>query len=159
VTDDGYELRADDGSTAHVHDRHRGAVLRLRVSPPSDGRRPTAAGGSAGTTPWDGRAGKRAVRRHDPQHERTVTVLDGAAERGLTTVERTGPACDHEEAYWDIQQLRAGDESPTILTICTQCGTTDREESGSGASIEKEHRLHDLTQVAFSGYGPLESPE
>ena len=62
------------------------------------------------------------------QREQSTPVLAGGGDRGLPTTDTECPNCGHDEAYWDIQQLRAADESPTILYICTECGQTTRED-------------------------------
>lgn len=62
---------------------------------------------------------------HD-QRAQTPTVLTGGEDRGLPVTDSECPGCGHGEAYWDIQQLRAADEAPTILSICTACGQTTR---------------------------------
>lgn len=37
------------------------------------------------------------------------------------------PKCEHNEAYWWMQQTRAGDEPPTRFFKCTKCGHVWRE--------------------------------
>jgi DNA-directed RNA polymerase subunit M len=39
------------------------------------------------------------------------------------------PKCDHNEAYWYMQQTRGGDEPPTRFYCCTKCGHKWREYS------------------------------
>lgn len=62
------------------------------------------------------------------QLARSVAVVGDGQDRGLPTTDARCEACGHERAYWDIQQLRAGDESPTLLYICTACEHTWRED-------------------------------
>jgi DNA-directed RNA polymerase subunit M len=64
---------------------------------------------------------------HD-QREQQTPVLTGGEDRGLPVTDTECPSCGHDEAYWDIQQLRAADEAPTILYICTECGQTTRKD-------------------------------
>nr|WP_231753832.1 RPA12/RPB9/RPC11 RNA polymerase family protein [Natronomonas sp. CBA1123] len=56
------------------------------------------------------------------QQERTLTIRGDDTERGLPTTDVPCPDCNHDEAYWDIKQLRSSDEAPTELYICTDCG-------------------------------------
>ncbi len=37
------------------------------------------------------------------------------------------PKCEHREAYWWMQQTRAGDEAPTRFFKCCECGHVWRE--------------------------------
>lgn len=37
------------------------------------------------------------------------------------------PKCEHNEAYWWMQQTRAGDEPPTRFFKCVKCGHVWRE--------------------------------
>jgi len=37
------------------------------------------------------------------------------------------PQCEHNEAYWYMQQTRAADEPPTRFYSCTKCGHKWRE--------------------------------
>lgn len=39
------------------------------------------------------------------------------------------PKCEHGEAYWWMQQTRAGDEAPTRFYRCVKCKHTWREYS------------------------------
>jgi DNA-directed RNA polymerase subunit M len=37
------------------------------------------------------------------------------------TTEEHCPECGHDEAYWQLEQLRAADESGTRFFTCTDC--------------------------------------
>lgn len=63
-----------------------------------------------------------------PQQPRTLTIRSSDTERGLPTTDAPCPECDHDEAYWDIKQLRSSDEAPTELYICTACAHTWRRD-------------------------------
>jgi len=39
------------------------------------------------------------------------------------------PKCEHNEAYWWMQQTRAADEPPTIFYRCCKCGYSWRSYS------------------------------
>ena len=61
------------------------------------------------------------------QIEQSPTILEGGIDRGLPTSNERCPDCGHDRAYWDLKQLRAADESATLLFICTACEHTWRD--------------------------------
>jgi len=61
------------------------------------------------------------------QIEQSPTILEGGIDRGLPTSSERCPDCGHDQAYWDLKQLRAADESATLLFICTACEHTWRD--------------------------------
>ena len=64
--------------------------------------------------------------KKDPMKE--VVIID--KEQELETLPKTKvhcPKCDHNEAYWWVQQTRSGDEAPTRFLQCTKCNYTWRE--------------------------------
>ncbi len=47
----------------------------------------------------------------------------------LPKIKTQCPKCEHDEAYWWMQQTRASDEAPTRFYKCVKCKHTWREYS------------------------------
>ncbi len=48
-------------------------------------------------------------------------------EEALPKTKTTCPKCNHNQAYWWIQQTRSGDEPPTLFLRCVECKHSWRE--------------------------------
>jgi DNA-directed RNA polymerase subunit M len=48
---------------------------------------------------------------------------------GLPVTKAMCPECENSEAFWWLQQTRAGDEAPTLFLRCTKCNHSWREYS------------------------------
>ncbi len=55
-----------------------------------------------------------------------VVIVDKKTSTLPTTKVKCGK-CGNDEAYWWLQQMRSGDEPPTIFFRCTKCGHTWRQ--------------------------------
>ncbi|WP_324665849.1 transcription factor S [Haloarcula sediminis] len=58
----------------------------------------------------------------EDQREREISVVGSEMEFDpRPTTEEHCPECGHNEAYWQLEQLRAADESGTRFFTCTSC--------------------------------------
>ena len=58
--------------------------------------------------------------KEEMKNERTIAII----EKDVTTLPKTEmecPKCGHAEAYFWLQQMRAGDEAETQFFECTNC--------------------------------------
>jgi len=59
--------------------------------------------------------------------EQIVVVERKQQFEALPKTQARCPKCEHEEAFWWMQQTRAADEPPTRFFKCTKCSHTWRE--------------------------------
>ncbi len=67
------------------------------------------------------------VTTQDQEETEIVDVTDAEGE-GRPTTEAVCPNCEHDRAYWYMQQIRAADESETRFFVCTACDHKWRED-------------------------------
>ncbi|MFQ5474765.1 MAG: transcription factor S [Candidatus Nanoarchaeia archaeon] len=68
------------------------------------------------------------VLKETMKHDRAVEVVDKEVEI-LPLVKEECPKCGHGEAYYWLQQTRAGDEPETKFMKCAKCKHTWRDYS------------------------------
>jgi DNA-directed RNA polymerase subunit M len=56
-----------------------------------------------------------------------VVVREADKMAGLPKTKAQCPKCEHPEAFWWMQQIRASDEPPTRFYRCAKCGHVWRE--------------------------------
>jgi DNA-directed RNA polymerase subunit M len=59
--------------------------------------------------------------------EKIIIVDKKSRMEGLPKTLAQCPKCEHNEAYWWMQQTRAADEPPTRFFKCVKCGHVWRE--------------------------------
>lgn len=61
--------------------------------------------------------------------KKEVTVIDSGtdADTRPKTKDVTCPKCGHNEAYWELRQMRAADEPESRFYTCTKCKHRWRE--------------------------------
>jgi DNA-directed RNA polymerase subunit M len=62
------------------------------------------------------------------QEESEIVDVTDAENKGLPSTTTKCPKCEHDEAYYYMQQIRAADESETRFFICTECEHKWRED-------------------------------
>ena len=63
------------------------------------------------------------------KEERSFEVIGDEEEKTLPIMEAKCHKCGNEEAYYTLQQTRAGDEPETKFLKCTKCGNRWRDYS------------------------------
>ncbi len=66
------------------------------------------------------------IAEHIPKEGLSVTVV----EKEFLSLPKTSipcPKCNHNEAYWWLQQTRSADEAPTLFFRCTKCNYSWRQ--------------------------------
>ncbi|MEF8848610.1 MAG: transcription factor S [Candidatus Thermoplasmatota archaeon] len=64
------------------------------------------------------------------RNKKEVTVIDSKNDNDgrPKTKGVTCPKCGHNEAYWELRQMRASDEPESRFYTCTKCGHRWRED-------------------------------
>jgi DNA-directed RNA polymerase subunit M len=62
------------------------------------------------------------------QEASEIVDVSDAEDRGLPTTDARCPNCEHDRAYYYMQQIRAADESETRFFVCTDCEHKWRED-------------------------------
>ena len=67
------------------------------------------------------------IKTHDIDHGKIIVVAKKFDIEALPKTHATCPKCEHNEAYWWMEQTRAADEAPTRFYKCVKCKHTWRE--------------------------------
>ena len=84
--------------------------------------------GSCGHEAARDSAGEEEMVTTQDQEETEIIDMSEAEDRARPTTRANCPACDNDEAFWYMQQIRAADESETRFFVCTECDHKWRED-------------------------------
>ncbi|MEF8879465.1 MAG: transcription factor S [Candidatus Thermoplasmatota archaeon] len=62
------------------------------------------------------------------QNKKEVTVIEEKDDVRPKTKDVSCPKCGHNEAYWELRQMRAADEPESRFYTCTKCGYKWRKD-------------------------------
>ncbi|QPV63432.1 transcription factor S [Halosimplex litoreum] len=71
---------------------------------------------------------KTAVTTQGQEETEVIDTSDVSAEDMGPTTEARCPECGNDQAFWEMKQIRAADESETRFFTCTECEHKWRED-------------------------------